>query len=228
MCSRPPASPDLIVVHRDRRFVVVEKPAGMLSVPGKGPEKQDCAAARVRGLFPEATGPVVVHRLDMETSGLLVFALDADAQRELSRQFEMRLVRKEYTALLDGPVDADEGEIRLPMRADIENRPTQIVDFICGRPAVTRFCVLGREVDRTRVRLEPMTGRTHQLRVHTAWRGAAPAGADAGVIIGRAILGDVLYGDATSAPRLMLHASRLAIRDPDSGREMEFGSTPPF
>lgn len=229
--TNPPAAcpaVDLRIIHATPRFVIVDKPAGMLSVPGKGPNKQDCAAARVRAMFPHATGPVVVHRLDMETSGLLVFALDEESQRQLSRQFEERLVRKAYTALLDGPVDLEAGEIRLPVRADIDNRPIQIVDFAHGRPAVTRFCVIAREVDRTRVRFEPVTGRTHQLRVHAAWRGPVSAGADVGDIIGRPILGDVLYGEAKSAPRLMLHASRLALRDPDSGREIEFESSAPF
>lgn len=208
--------------------MIIDKPAGMLSVPGKGPEKQDCAAARVRAMFPGATGPLVVHRLDMETSGLLVFGLDEEAQRRLSRQFEERLVRKSYIALLDGMVEKEAGEIRVPMRMDVENRPHQIVDFIYGRAAVTRFGVLAREVDRTRVRFDPITGRTHQLRVHAAWRGSAPEGVDVGDIIGRPILGDGLYGEAKSAPRLMLHATRLALRDPDSGRELEFESVVPF
>lgn len=216
------------IVHVAERFVVIDKPAGMLSVPGKGPEKQDCAAARVRAMFPGATGPLVVHRLDMETSGLLVFGLDEESQRRLSRQFEERIVRKSYIALLDGMVEKEAGEIRVPMRTDIDNRPRQIVDFIYGRHAVTRFCVLAREVDRTRVRFEPITGRTHQLRVHASWRGVAPDGVDVGDIIGRPILGDGLYGEARSAPRLMLHAARLAVRDPDSGRELEFESVVPF
>lgn len=217
---------DLNVVHEDRRFVVIDKPAGLLSVPGKGPSKQDCAAARVRAAFPRATGPVVVHRLDMETSGLLVLALDEDAQRELSAQFEFRTVDKAYTALLDGLLDRDHGEVRLPLRADLDRRPLQVVDFEHGRAAVTRFRVLAREIDRTRVRFEPVTGRTHQLRVHAAYpRPAGPAGGD---IIGHPILGDVLYGRTASAERLMLHASELSFLHPSTGRRLAFTSPAPF
>lgn len=226
MSGARPDIHDLAVIHHDPRFVVIDKPTGLLSVPGKGEAKQDCAAARVRAMFPHATGPLVVHRLDMETSGLLIFALDEDAQRELSAQFERRQVEKAYTALLDGPVAIDHGEIRLPIRADITNRPVQIVDFDQGLPATTRFWVVAREVDRTRVRFEPVTGRTHQLRVHAAYTG--PAGADSGAIIGRPILGDVLYGDAGSAERLMLHASELSVLHPSTGRRLAFTSPAPF
>lgn len=220
--------PDLTILHQTPRFVIIDKPAGMLSVPGKGPDKQDCAAARVRAAFPSATGPLVVHRLDMETSGLLVFALDEDTQRDLSAQFENRRVEKAYLALVAGSLRADAGEVRAPLRPDLANRPYQIVDFAHGRPAVTRFQVLAREVDRTRLRLEPITGRTHQLRMHCAWPGPAPAGADGGAVIGSPILGDVLYGDPNSAPRLMLHAAALSILDPQTGRRACFTSPSPF
>ncbi|MCC6676174.1 MAG: RluA family pseudouridine synthase [Phycisphaerales bacterium] len=217
---------DLTVIHEDHRFVVVDKPAGMLSVPGKGVSKQDCAAARVRARYPAATGPLVVHRLDMETSGLLVFALDEAAQRELSAQFEQRLVEKAYIALLEGIVGAERGEVRVPIRADIANRPVQIVDFAHGRAAVTRFRVVAREIDRTRICFEPVTGRTHQLRVHAAYSG--PAGEEGGDIIGCPILGDPLYGDAGSAARLMLHASELSFLHPSMGRRLAFSSPIPF
>jgi len=204
------------VVHAGERYVVIEKPPGMLSVPGKGVEKQDCAASRVRAMFPRATGPLVVHRLDMETSGLLVFGLDAMSQSDLSGQFERREVAKRYAALLDGLVRDNEGEINLPLRADITRRPIQIVDHALGRPAQTRWRVAAREVDRTRVVFEPLTGRTHQLRVHAA------SG------IGHPILGDALYGSAGSAPRLMLHAVYLAFREPGAPRLVEFRSEPAF
>lgn len=220
----PPGEP--AVVHEDHRFVVIDKPAGMLSVPGKGAEKQDCAAARVRARFPHATGPLVVHRLDMETSGLLVLALDEAAQRELSAQFECRTVEKAYTALLDGIVELESGEVRAPMRADIDHRPIQVVDFAHGRAAVTRFRTLAREIDRTRIRFEPVTGRTHQLRVHAAYAG--PVGAEGGSVIARPILGDVLYGRAGSAERLMLHASELSFLHPSTGRRLAFTSPVPF
>jgi tRNA pseudouridine32 synthase/23S rRNA pseudouridine746 synthase len=184
----------------------------MLSVPGKGPEKADCAARRVAAMFPRATGPLVVHRLDMETSGLLVFGLDEASQRELSRQFETREVEKSYLALIEGgPLEAEEGEITLPLRADIANRPVQVVDHERGREAVTRWRVLAYETDRVRVRFDPLTGRTHQLRVHAA------AG------LRRPIIGDALYG-GEPAERLMLHAWRLSFLEPGTRRRVEFES----
>lgn len=211
-------------MHASPRFVVVEKPAWMLSVPGKGPDKQDCVAARIAARFPHARGPLIVHRLDMETSGLMVLGLDEEAQRDLSRQFEERVVEKQYTALLSGEAtpgtrdlvgEADSGEISLPLRADIERRPIQIVDHVHGREAVTRWRVLARETDRVRVLFEPLTGRTHQLRVHAA------AG------LGRPIIGDLLYG-GEQAERLMLHASRLSFLEPGTRTRVEFESRVPF
>jgi len=210
------------VVHASERYVIVDKPAGLLSVPGKGEGKQDCAVSRVRAMFPRASGPMVVHRLDMDTSGLLLIALDEDSQRELSRQFEERVTEKQYVALLDGEVEGEMGEILLPLRADILNRPYQIVDLEKGREAVTRWRVLAREVDRTRIQFEPLTGRSHQLRVHAA------AG------LGCPILGDLLYGKPPGighkrgAERLMLHASRLSFLEPGTVRRVEFESGVPF
>jgi len=202
-----------------RRWVVIDKPAGLLSVPGKGAEKQGCAAARVREAFPDARGPLVVHRLDMDTSGLLLFGLDDDAQRQLSREFELRRVSKAYTALVAGTPAAESGVIVAPMRADIDNRPYQVIDEANGREAATRWRVLALETDRTRMRLIPETGRTHQLRVHMAH-------------VGYPILGDVLYGPqpgtAGSAPRLMLHASELGFADPTDGSPVACMSAAPF
>ncbi len=202
------------------RYVIVDKPSGMLSVPGKGEHKRDCAAARVRRMFPGATGPLVVHRLDMETSGLMVFALDQQAQRELSGQFEARTVGKSYIALVEGEVSGEAGVVDLPLRPDYGNRPYQVVDHLGGRPAVTPWRVVSRDVDRTRVALEPATGRTHQLRVHCAH----PEG------LGRAIVGDVLYGrgPGPGAERLMLHAARLSLLEPGTGRRRDFESPAPF
>ncbi len=201
---------------------MVDKPAGLLSVPGKGPDKTDCAAARIAAHFPDASGPLVVHRLDMETSGLLAFGLTPETQRQLSRQFEEREVEKAYTALLGDfrglgpdPLDREVGVVSLPVRPDIGNRPIQIVDPIHGREAITRWRVQSRETDRIRIRFEPITGRTHQLRIHAA------AG------LGRPILGDVLYG-GDPAPRLMLHASELSFLDPGTGRRVSVVSAPPF
>jgi len=236
----PMAEPmDITVLDVVGSVVAIDKPSGMLSVPGRGPEKADCAAARVRARFPEATGPLVVHRLDMDTSGVMVFALDAATQRALSMQFERRETEKRYVALVEGIVERDEGVIEAPLRLDVDRRPFRVVDYEQGQPARTRWRVLSRETDRTRVEFEPLTGRTHQLRVHAA--AARPAG------LGHAIVGDVLYGEAgervramldsgeepphgealqrlTGAPRLMLHASWLRVRDPGSGRWVEFAS----
>lgn len=206
------------IVLASDRFVVVDKPPGMLSVPGKGPDKQDCVAARVRARFAKAMGPLIVHRLDMETSGLLVLGLDAGAQRELSGQFERRETQKKYIALLEGSVVQDQGEVTLPIRLDIDRRPFQIVDHVHGREALTRYRVLSREIDRTRVEFTPVTGRTHQLRVHASAGLSCP------------IVGDALYGRGVGVggERLMLHASFLAFMDPGTGRRVEFESPAPF
>ncbi len=202
----------LNVVQATPRYVVIDKPAGMLSVEGKGEHNKDCAAARVRECFAGATGPLVVHRLDMDTSGLLVFGLDAEAQRELSMQFQNREVQKRYVALVEGVMGAERGEIDVAMRADVENRPRQVVDVERGRASVTKWRLLSVEVDRSRVELEPLTGRTHQLRVHMAH-------------VGHAIVGDVLYGNGErGGERLMLHASWLRFRAPGSGEWVEVGS----
>lgn len=214
-------APSLQVIHATDRYAVIEKPSGLLSVPGIGPHKQDCATSRVRAMFPHATGPLVVHRLDMETSGLLVFGLDADAQRELSGQFERRIPQKSYVALLDGVLELDEGRVDLPMRPDVEHRPWQMIDHIHGRPATTLFRVMAREIDRTRVRLEPVTGRAHQLRLH-----AATMRVQGG--LGLPILGDPLYGRETASPRLMLHAATLSFLDPATGGRVDFQSPVPF
>ncbi len=208
----------LPVVHATDRFVVVNKPAGLLSVPGKGPDKQDCVAARVARMFPRASGPLVVHRLDMDTSGLIVVALDAEAQRELSRQFEQREVEKAYVALVEGIVPADRGTIDAPIRLDINRRPYHLVDPVHGAPSLTHWTVLSFETDRTRLRFVPHTGRTHQLRVHAAH-------------IGHPIIGDPLYGRREHPEqRLMLHAAELAFRDPGSPstRLLRFSTTPDF
>lgn len=207
---------------------MIDKPSGLLSVPGKGPERQDCVAARVREMFPGATGPLTVHRLDMETSGLMVLGLDAQAHRDLSRQFERRDVEKQYVAVLDGEVIGEEGVVDLPLRADIDNRPRQIVDFAHGGTAITRWRVVGRDAGRTRALFLPQTGKTHQLRVHAATAPDSmerPDGTRAGGL-GCPIVGDSLYGIAGA--RLLLHASSLAFRDPQTGERVECASEPEF
>lgn len=239
---------ELVVAREGPTWVVIEKPAGMLSVPGKGPEKADCVVSRVRAMFPESDGPLVVHRLDMDTSGLLVLGLTADAQRALSMQFERREVEKKYVALVEGMVEREEGVIELPMRLNVERRPYQVIDFERGREATTRWRVLSYETDRTRLELRPETGRSHQLRVHCA--AAREIGG-----LGHAIVGDVLYGEgvgvvgrdeegnpspdssAMNRPlpegevvgeRLMLHACWLRFRCPLTEKGVEVESIAPF
>jgi tRNA pseudouridine32 synthase/23S rRNA pseudouridine746 synthase len=220
----PPELPTVIAATD--RYVVIDKPTGMLSVPGKGPEKAHCAVARIAARF-RSSGPLVVHRLDMETSGLMVFGLDEEAQRELSAQFEERRVEKTYTALVVATLHPSwsgaqpdrliqhEGTISLPIRGDLERRPLQIVDTVDGREAVTHWRVLSREIDRVRILFKPITGRTHQIRVHAA------SG------LGHPIIGDELYG-GPEAPRLMLHATSLSFLEPGSARRVEFTSAAPF
>lgn len=201
------------LVHVDADLVVVDKPAGLLSVPGRGADKQDCAWARVRADWPDA---LVVHRLDMSTSGLLLFGRGAAMQRKLSRAFEQRRVDKRYVAVVAGEPADESGEIALPLAADWPRRPLQRVDIERGKPAHTRWRVLAREGrSRTRLELEPLTGRSHQLRVHLA-------------AMGWPIVGDALYGDATLAPRLLLHASALALVHPRSGERMDWRAPAPF
>lgn len=190
------------IVHVEPELLVVNKPSGLLSVPGRGADKQDCAAARVQARFAEA---LIGHRLDMATSGLLLFARGPAAQRALSLDFAERRVAKRYVAVLaghlDGPQAPDEGwaEVDLPLRADWPNRPRQKVDPLQGKPSRTRWRVLAHEDGRTRVELEPVTGRSHQLRVHM-------------LALGHPIIGDTLYAPAAAqGPRLLLHARGLAL-----------------
>jgi tRNA pseudouridine32 synthase / 23S rRNA pseudouridine746 synthase len=206
------------IIAQTNRYVVVDKPSGLLSVPGKGPDKADCVASRIRLMFPDALGPVTIHRLDMDTSGLLVVALDPETHRSISMQFEAREVEKTYVALLAGDVKGESGTIDEPLRTDIDNRPYQIIDHTHGRRAITDWRVLARETDRTRVEFIPRTGRTHQLRVHAAHRRG----------LNCPILGDRLYGDETSAPRLMLHAETLSFIDPATNRRIDFAAPVPF
>jgi len=190
----------LPLLHADARLIVVNKPSGLLSVPGRGPDKQDCASARVQQQFADA---LIVHRLDQATSGLLLLARGAAAQRELSQAFATRRVGKRYVAVVAGQLAQDELEIDLPLLTDWPNRPRQMVDTQRGKPSQTRLRVLARAADSTRVELVPLTGRTHQLRVHM-------------MAIGHAILGDALYAspaDAARATRLLLHASELTLEE---------------
>lgn len=198
---------ELEILYEDEWLLVVNKPAGMLSVPGK--LDVDSVYQRVRRIYPEATGPMIVHRLDMATSGLLLIAKTKEVHQNLQAQFKNRTVRKRYVALLDGLVKRREGLIALPLRPDPEDRPRQVVDEVSGKPAVTLFETLACEAHRSRVLFFPQTGRTHQLRVHAAH----PLGLDAPIV------GDELYGK--KAERLYLHAEYLAFRHPVSGRMIE-------
>ncbi len=210
----------LAVVHVDDALLVLDKPSGLLAVPGRGADKQDCVSARVQARYPDA---LIVHRLDMDTSGLMVMARGPVAQRALSMAFAARAVTKRYLAVVAGRVKPPAGEwgcIDLPLVCDWPNRPRQIVDHAIGKPSLTRWRVLEHDVthDATHVELEPVTGRSHQLRVHLAARG-------------HPILGDPLYAPAAvqaRAPRLMLHAWRLAFEHPVTADAMTFERPAPF
>lgn len=207
-------------VHVDASLLVVDKPAGLLAVPGRGADRQDCVAARVQACYPDAR---IVHRLDMATSGLLLMARGAAAQRALGAAFAARAVTKRYLAVVAGRLEAPAagwGEIALPLAADWPNRPRRVVDPLHGKPSLTRWRVAAYEHDgaATRVELEPVTGRTHQLRVHLQ-------------AIGHPILGDALYAPAAvrdASARLLLHAASLGFAHPASGETMTFASRAPF
>jgi tRNA pseudouridine32 synthase/23S rRNA pseudouridine746 synthase len=203
------------VLHADDELLVVDKPTLLLSVPGRGPEKQDCLVSR---LAVEYGVVLAVHRLDWETSGLMVLARNKMAHRVLSIQFEQREVFKQYTAVVYGRVEAQQGEVDLPLICDWPNRPRQMVDMEKGKPSLTRWEVLEQDDERTRLRLSPVTGRSHQLRVHM-------------LSMGHPILGDPLYarGEAlTMAGRMLLHATMLGFRHPCTGDVLKFESIPPF
>jgi len=207
------------IVHCDDWLLVVEKPAGLLAVPGRGPDKADCLSARLQALHPEA---LIVHRLDEATSGLMLFARHPEAQRRLSLAFERRAVAKRYVAVVDGRPAATRGRIELPLAADWPRRPLQRVDHEHGRPSRTDWLLMqeaGVDAASCRLALEPHTGRSHQLRVHLA-------------AIGHPILGDALYappGVLARAPRLLLHASRLRLPHPaGDGRVLDCSSPVPF
>lgn len=205
------------LVYVDEDLIVLEKPAGLLAVPGRGEDKQDCLSARAQRLWPDAR---VVHRLDMATSGLFLMARSLHVQRALGRAFEQREVDKQYVAVVHGRLGAvgERGLVELPLAADWPNRPLQKVDLAHGRPSSTRWQVLASESGRSRVALEPLTGRSHQLRVHLQ-------------ALGHPILGDALYAPPAVqalAPRLLLHASALAFRHPSSGERLALHSAPPF
>ncbi|WP_369682501.1 pseudouridine synthase [Asticcacaulis taihuensis] len=202
------------VIYIDDHMLVAEKPAGLLSVPGRLPENKDCLITRLQADYPDA---LTVHRLDMATSGLMVFARGAEAHRTLSKAFADRQVSKRYIAVVAGRLER-QGEVDLPLITDWPNRPRQKIDHEIGKPSLTRWRVLEAGESTTRVELEPVTGRSHQLRVHM-------------MAIGHPILGDVFYAPAdieALSPRLLLHADRLSLPHPVSGEAMDFRSPAPF
>ena len=206
----PPDDP-LVILHQDHEILVVDKPSGLLSVPGKSDHLADCLMSRIRAAYPEA---LLVHRLDRDTSGVMVFALTPHAQRHLGLQFEKRQMKKTYVARLWGHLAEREGTVDLPLIVDWPNRPRQKVNLQEGKPSLTRYRVLDCNGDASRVELEPVTGRTHQLRLHMA-------------AIGHPILGDVLYG-GREAERLMLHAQMLSFMHPLGGERVTVESDVPF
>lgn len=210
---QPPDTP-LDVVHEDHEILVVNKPAGLLSVPGKGPELADCLIARLQEVFPTA---LLVHRLDRDTSGVMVFGLTPHAQRHLGLQFEKRHVKKTYVARLWGRLEPRTGTVDLPLIVDWPNRPLQKVCHETGRAAQTDWRVVSYGDNETRVRFMPKTGRSHQLRVHA-------------LALGHVILGDPLYaeGPARDFERLMLHSEELRLRHPDGGAGLKFRVKAPF
>ncbi len=212
------SEPLLDILHADPDFVVVNKLSGMLAVPGRGPEKIDSVAHRVRRMYPSCIEQPAVHRLDMDTSGLMVVALSAEAHRNLSRQFHERQTKKKYIALLDGVLERESGVIELPFRLDVDNRPIQIYDEIYGKMGVTHWRKIAIEAQTTRIEFTPITGRTHQLRLHASHKKG----------LGIPIVGDPFYGCGTGPGQLKLHACELTFVHPLTGEELTFSSAPQF
>ncbi|WP_139973877.1 pseudouridine synthase [Brucella anthropi] len=211
---RPPLEPYVSILHRDAGFLVLDKPSGLLSVPGRHPALSDSLATRVQEQFPKAQ---MINRLDKETSGLVLMSLNRQAHAAIASQFERRTVTKSYVAVVWGCVEDDEGLIDLPLAIDPDNKPRHRVDHDHGKRAQTRWQVMDRGEHKTRLKLFPLTGRTHQLRVHMK-------------ALGHAILGDEFYAEGealTAAKRLLLHAEELAFQHPD-GRSVSFTAPCPF
>ncbi|MRI32741.1 RNA pseudouridine synthase [Endozoicomonas sp. OPT23] len=211
----PPCPEELAELYRDDQIVVVSKPSGLLSVPGRPPNDSDSALGRLQAINPESR---VVHRLDMSTSGLMVFALNADSHRHLSRQFQDRKVKKGYAAEVWGKPEKPEGEVNLPLCCDWPNRPRQMVDHELGKPSLTKYQLMADDSAHGRVWLEPVTGRSHQLRVHMAE-------------LGHPIIGCEFYAHKEAreySPRLHLHASFLEFTHPETNERITFNSPAPF
>lgn len=217
LCYTPPVDTGLDIIYQDELLIAVNKPSGLLSVPGRGADKQDCMITRIQQHFADV---LTVHRLDMETSGILLFARNKMVHRLLSRAFQEREVEKQYTAVIAGALEKEVGEVDLPLICDWPSRPRQKVDHEVGKPSLTRYQRLSYDaaLDATRVALSPVTGRSHQLRVHM-------------LSLGHAILGDPLYAPPdikAKAARLQLHANKVLIQHPVSGEPLQLCSEPPF
>ncbi|MFY8326435.1 bifunctional tRNA pseudouridine(32) synthase/23S rRNA pseudouridine(746) synthase RluA [Pseudoalteromonas sp. ZZD1] len=211
----PPLDPYLTILYQDDDLLIVNKPSELLTVPGKDPKHADCLISRVNRVFPTAK---IVHRLDMATSGIICLAMNKAAHRHLSMQFQERQTAKRYIARVYGKLEQATGSVDLPLICDWPNRPKQMVDHENGKPSLTHFQVLEYEKNATRVELTPITGRSHQLRVHM-------------LSLGHPILGDRLYAhpDALAgAPRLQLHAQMLELAHPGNGQSMTFEIEPDF
>lgn len=209
----PPTGP-IPVIYQDEHILLVDKPEGLLSVPGRGEHLADCLLSRLQALFPEV---LLCHRLDRDTSGIMIFALTKVAQRKLGRAFETKRIKKRYIAQVWGEVSETKGIIDLPLIVDWPNRPLQHVNFETGKPAVTDWERLGIEDGTTRMKLMPRTGRSHQLRVHM-------------LSLGHPILGDPFYAEGAAAdfPRMMLHAEGLKLEHPITGKMERFEAPSPF
>ncbi|AYE85003.1 MAG: pseudouridine synthase [Sulfitobacter sp.] len=209
----PPQDP-LVILHEDAEVLLVDKPSGLLSVPGKGEHLADCLIARVQAVFPEA---LLVHRLDRDTSGVMIFAMTPHAQRHLGLQFEKRMTRKTYVARVWGVPEEKSGTVDLPLIVDWPNRPLQMVCHETGKPAQTDWKKIKSDGETARMRLFPKTGRSHQLRVHM-------------LALGHPILGDPFYatGPARDFPRLMLHSEELRFNHPQGGASTKVRAKAPF
>jgi len=207
------------ILYRDESILVVEKPAGFLAVPGRGPEMADCVESRVKKILgPDCPNQPAVHRLDMDTSGIMLLAVTAAAHRALSQQFADRQVEKKYIAVVEGIVKEESGTIELPFRLDPDNRPYQVYDPVQGKMGTSHWRRLSVEGNRTRIEFSPLTGRTHQLRLHAAHSNG----------LGCPIVGDRLYGARKEGNRMLLHATELSFTHPTTGKNMNFSSPAPF
>ena len=209
-----PPQDALVILYDDHEVLLVDKPSGLLSVPGKGEHLADCLIARVQAVYPQA---LLIHRLDRDTSGVMIFGLTPHAQRHLGLQFEKRQTKKTYVARVAGQMSEKTGTVDLPLIVDWPNRPLQMVDHENGKQAVTDWRIVRSNANETRVRLMPKTGRSHQLRVHM-------------LALGHPILGDPFYakGPARDHPRLMLHSETFQFRHPDGGQGMRITAKSPF